>query len=117
MEDFETHFPKLRLQTPEILELENHDHKNIGNVVHSLAGEGTYGLFGSTCEVSPHLHLNLLLIILVAYVVQTRAYASKDGGSDEESSRSGKEANGGVEESNGSSKEAAREADCFVVIR
>jgi hypothetical protein len=55
MEDFETHFPELRILTPKIPELENHDHENISNVVHSVAGEGTCGPFGSTCEVSPHL--------------------------------------------------------------
>jgi hypothetical protein len=59
MEDFETHFPELRILTPEIPELENHDHENISNVVHSMVGEGTSGPFGSTYEVSPHLPLKL----------------------------------------------------------
>lgn len=122
MEDFETHFHELRLLTPEIPELENHDHENISNVVHSVAGEGTCGPFGSTCEVSPHLPLNLFLIILVACAIQTRAQASKDSGSHQESSGSGKEGNGEAEESNRSSKEVAGEADsevlkCIIIVQ
>jgi hypothetical protein len=122
MEDFETHFLELRILTPEIPELENHDHENISNVVHSVAGEGTSGPFGSTCEVSPHLPLKLFLIILLACAVQTRAHASKDGGSHEESSGSSKEGSRGAEEGNGSGKEAAGEADsegpkCIVVLQ
>jgi hypothetical protein len=121
MEDFETHFLELRLLIPKIPKLEDHDHENINNVVHSLAGEGTCRSFGSTCEVSPYLPLNLLLIILVSCAVQTRAQASKDGGSHEESSGSGKEGSRGAEESNRSGKETAGEADsegpkCIVVL-
>jgi hypothetical protein len=60
MEDFATQFPKLRLKIPKIPELENDDQENIINIVHSLVGEGTFGPYGSTNKLSPHLALNIV---------------------------------------------------------
>jgi hypothetical protein len=57
MADFETHFPQLRLQEPNIIDQESYENMNITGNLQCLQGEGTCGPSGPTCMMSPHLAL------------------------------------------------------------
>jgi hypothetical protein len=58
MVDFETHYPKLRLQELETIDEESYKNKNISGDLQSVQGKGTYGPIRPTCMMSPHLALN-----------------------------------------------------------
>ena len=61
---------------------EQKDKENISGLDHSLQGEGTCELHGSTWKLSPHLPLSIIisfLFLFFLYIVEAGAATSKEG--------------------------------------